>query len=126
VSDEPDHARFRRSVGLGDVSVLIVTPVGERRGRQPAGEVAVALGVGSGVGTTDVEPVPVGVPVGVDWSELPPDVVGTAVVVGWFWLVSGAGVVVAGRSVAGAVVPAGTEVPVPAVADPVGSGRMFR
>ena len=77
------------------------------------------LGVGTGVGTTDDETVPLGVTVGVGRPPLPPGVVASvvAVVVGRSWVVLGADVVVvAGRRVGGAVVAAGTEVLVPPVA----------
>jgi hypothetical protein len=83
------------------------------------------VGGGTDVGRPEVPPV-VGVSVGVEeWVALPV-VVGWSVGVGRSCVVSGAGagaVVVAGR-LAGAVGPAGTDVPVPAVAAPVVSGRM--
>jgi hypothetical protein len=103
---------------------VIVTRRGDGPSRQPDGEVAAVVVGGTDVGRPEVPPV-VDVSVGVGTSVALPVVVGWSVGVGRSCVVSGAGagVVVSGW-LAGAVGPAGTDVPVPAVAAPVVSGRM--
>ena len=102
---------------------MIVTRRGDGPSRQPDGEVAAVVVGGTDVGRPEVPPV-VDVSVGVGTSVALPVVVGWSVGVGRSCVVSGAGVVVGAGRLAGAVGPAGTDVPVPAVAAPVVSGRM--
>jgi hypothetical protein len=92
---------------------------------QPVGELTVALGsvgwvVPVGVGTVLCVVPPVVVSVAL------PVLVDCSVVVDCPVVVSGAGVVVAVGSRAGAVVDTGAWLPVPVVTVPVVSGRMFR
>jgi hypothetical protein len=118
-----DHARSRRSDGLGIVSVLTVTGRGGGPSRQPEGEVAAVVGGGREVGRSEVPPDVLGVPDGVGRSVALPVVVGSPVGVGWSRV--GSGVVVGAVGVgwgAGAVVDAGTWLPVPLVTAAVVSG----
>jgi hypothetical protein len=93
---------------------------------QPVGELTVALGSVGWVVPVGVGTVLCVVPPVVVVSVALPVLVDCSVVVDCPVVVSGAGVVVAVGSRAGAVVDTGAWLPVPVVTVPVVSGRMFR